>query len=192
MLKNRKNIEYCFINQEIRYDGSQLSSHYAYRHLGIAGNSIIAFIGPVEVKTNKMVDIEDQLNKQAIASDKMLNFIIEVFNTDLTAMIWMQRLLIAMIQEQINIKQGKYVITREGDDLYYHKRKLSVSIATVSPVSGLIHTGLNIIGTGAPIPIAYLEELSIEPVELAKKVLEHFAVEFEEVEFAKVKVRWVE
>ena len=75
--------------------------------------------------------------------------------------------------------------------MFYNKLKLSVSIATVSPVSMMIHSALNLVSTGTPIPVSCLHEMKIEPVEFALVVLESFAREFKGVEFARVKVNWV-
>ncbi|NPV02642.1 MAG: DUF366 family protein [Brevinematales bacterium] len=184
-------MEFCFIKKEIKYDGSQLSSHFAYKEFGISGNSIVAFIGPVDVNIKKMVDIEDVRNNQSISGNRMLNFIVEVFDTDLRAGIWMQRLLMAIIGDEINKRLKAFKVIREGDDLFYNKLKLSVSIATVSPVSMMIHSALNLVSTGTPIPVSCLHEMKIEPVEFALVVLESFAREFKGVEFARVKVNWV-
>lgn len=180
---------YC--ESPLRYDGTQLSSHFAYRNFGIAGNSVIAFQGPVRVELTEMVDIEDVLAKDAIASDGMLNFIVEIFGLELFGAVFMQRLLMAVIQEEINAKLGKWAARRSGDDLFFEDRKLSVSIATASPVSVLVHSALNTVGTGAPIPVSSLSEMGIEPRSLAVSVLERFSKEVESAEFARVKVNWV-
>ena len=63
-------------------------------------------------------------------------------------------------------------MSRRGNDLYYLGRKLSVSIATKSPVSILMHFGINIKTEGTPVPTAGLLELHIDPIILASKVLE--------------------
>lgn len=173
------------------YDGAQLSSHFCYRRFGIAGDSVLAFIGPVRVQLSEMVDIEDVLARDAIQSDEMLNFIIEVFGLDLFGTVFLQRLFMACVQEEINAKLGRYAVRRDGDDLFYDNRKLSVSIATASPVSTLVHAALNTVGTGAPIPVSCLSEMGIDPVSLAASVLNRFSEEFESAQFARVKVNWV-
>ncbi len=180
-----------FITDRIKYDGTQLSSHFAYKNFNIPGNSIVAFIGPVDVRLTEMVDIEDVILKERISSDGMLNFIIEIFNADLTVAICLQRLFMSIIMEELNrLLKGLY-ITRDGDDLYYQERKLSVSIATVSPVSSLIHCALNIKPTGAPVKISCLEEMGINAPDLADVILRKFVKEYEEIDFARVKVNWV-
>ena len=138
-----------------------------------------------------MVDIEDVLLKDTISSNKMLNFIIEVFDDNLIAAIFMQRLLMSIIQDEINSLSGGLTVQRDGDDLFYRNRKLSVSIATKSPISLLIHSALNIVSTGTPIKVSCLEELMINPIDLANSIMKRFSKEFDEVQFARVKVNWV-
>lgn len=180
-----------WIEQEMTYDGRQLQSHFAYKYFGITDNSIVAFAGPVKVDLTEMVDIEDVRNSDPIASDRMVSFIVESFDLDLFGAVWMQRLLMAIIQDEINSEAQAYLIRRDGDDLFYEDRKLSVSIATKSPVSSLIHCALNILPTGAPVPISCLSEIGVDAVSLAKRVMERFSAEYRSIRFASVKVNWV-
>jgi hypothetical protein len=179
-----------FVEKELVYDGTQLCSHFAYKNFNISGDSIVGFSGPVNVRLSEMVDIEDVIAKEPILSDLMLNFIIEVFDFELKGLICLQRLFICILKELIEKDSGKS-IERKGDDLFFSGRKLSVSIATKSPISGLIHTALNIKNTGTPIPVASLEELNIEPHNFALRAMESFAREYESVLFARTKVNWV-
>ena len=66
-----------FIEKEIKYIGSQLAPHWIYKNFHLQGDSIVAFVGEVEVKLDEMVDIEDVINNEPIYSKKMINFIIE-------------------------------------------------------------------------------------------------------------------
>ncbi len=180
-----------WITESITYVGSQLHSHFTYQNYGLAGNSIVAFRGPVKVDLSEMVDIEDVRAKEGIASDKMLNFIVEFFNLSLHGTIWAQRLLVNILADWINAKVGSIAVRRSGDDLFYDGRKLSVSIATASPVSTLIHTALNVVGSGAPISVSCLEEIGVGAEECAREVMQIFSKEVESIEFARVKVHWV-
>ncbi|MCX7821308.1 MAG: DUF366 family protein [Brevinematales bacterium] len=180
-----------FIEREIKYDGSQLSSHFAYKNFKIAGDSIVCFIGPVDVKLSEMVDIEDVINNEPISSDKMLNFIIEVFGFEIKGLIALQRLFINIIRESIESINPSIRIERDGDDLYYKGKKLSISIATLSPISGLIHTAINIVNTGCPIEVSSLEEMGIDYKEAGKRIIDNFISEYEGIKFASVKVNWV-
>ena len=52
-------------------------------------------------------------------------------------------------------------VKRKGDDLFYNNKKLSVSIATKSTVSTLVHTGINLVSTGAPISVSSVKDMEI-------------------------------
>ena len=121
------------LEQEIKYEGWQLSPHWIYKNFKMQGDATVAFIGECEVKLTEMVDIEDVINNDSIYSKKMLNFIIEQFNLPLEQMVYAQRLFMSIIKETLE-SYGKKV-TRDGDDLFFDNRKLSVSIATKSITS---------------------------------------------------------
>ena len=72
-------------------------------------------------------------------------------------------------------------------------KKLSVSIATKSTTSILIHTGLNIDSEGAPVKASGLtSELGITDIkEFAIEVMEAYAEELKDIELASTKVRGV-
>lgn len=179
-----------FIDKEIKYSGKQLSPHWIYKNFHIQGDAIVAFVGEVDVKISEMVDIEDVLNNDAIYSKKMLNFIIEQFNVPLEQMVYAQRLFISIIKETLE-KRGQKVL-REGDDLFFDNRKLSVSIATKSITSCLIHSALNIIKEGAPIKASDLSELNIFDIkEFANEIMQKYKQETESIKMATYKVRGV-
>ncbi len=177
------------IKKEIIYNGTQLTNHFAFKHFGLAGNSIIAFMGPVDVKITEMVDLEDVRHNEPIRSDMMLSFIIEAFDMDLRGTVWMQRMLMALMQNELNRRLGSFGVSRVGDDLMFEGRKLTVSIAAQGQSSCMIHSALNIKPTGAPVPIACLEEMQVDSTEFATTILQRFSHEFLEVEYARVKVR---
>ncbi len=181
-------MEKLFVEKEIKYIGDQLRPHWIYENFHILGDAIVAFIGEVDVKLDEMVDIEDVINNEPIYSKSMLNFIIEQFDIDLTAMVLAQRLFISIIKE---VLEGYGVaVLRKGDDLFYDGRKLSVSIATKSITSCLIHTGLNIIKEGAPISASDLSEMGIKNIkEFANRIMDKYRQEFESVKLATYKVR---
>jgi len=179
-----------FIEKEIKYIGSQLSPHWIYKNFNILGDSIVAFVGEVDVDLSEMVDIEDVINNEPIYSKKMLNFIIEQFDISLIGMVCAQRLFISIIKEVL--EEYKVNVLRDGDDLFFDNRKLSVSIATKSITSCLIHTGLNIIREGAPIQASDLTEIGINDIrEFAIKVMNKYKNEIESIKDATYKVRGV-
>lgn len=179
-----------FIEREIKYTGKELSPHWIYKNFNLCGDAVVAFVGEVDVKLDEMVDIEDVINVEPIYSKKMLNFIIECFDVPLSEMVWRQRLFISIIRETLE-KYSKD-IQRNGDDLFYEGRKLSVSIATSSITSSLIHTALNIIGNGAPVEVSTLSEIGVDNIEsFAGDVMSAFANEVQSIYYAKCKVRGV-
>ncbi len=179
------------IDEEIKYIGSQLQPHWIYKNFKMQGDAIVAFIGECEVQLTEMVDIEDVINNEPIYSKSMLSFITEQFNIDLIEGVFRQRLLICIIKELLE-KRGIFVV-RNGDDLMINGRKLSVSIATKSTTSILIHTGLNIDSEGAPVKAAGLtSELGITDIkEFANEVMKAYAEELKDIELASTKVRGV-
>jgi uncharacterized protein len=143
-------------DREISYDGRQLVPHWIYRQFDLLGDAAVAFIGPCRVDLNGMVDIEDVKAQAPIFSPKMLHVIAEFFSSDLHTTVYRQRLLIVIAKELLEAMTEK-IVSRRGDDLYMPRvdgtpGKLSVSIATASVTSTLIHTGINIETDGTPVP----------------------------------------
>ena len=179
-----------FIDKEIKYIGSQLAPHWIYKNFHLQGDAIVAFCGEVDVDLSEMVDIEDVINNEPIYSKKMLNFIIEKFDCNLEQMVYVQRLFMSIIKEII--EQYGVSVKREGDDLFFADRKLSVSIATKSITSCLIHTGLNIIKEGTPISASDITEIGIVDVkEFALRIMEKFQAEVQSIKMATYTVRGV-
>ena len=180
-----------FIDEEIKYVGSQLAPHWIYNNFKIQGDAIVAFVGECEVKLDEMVDIEDVINNEPIYSKYMLSFISEQFGVGLVEGVFRQRLLISIIKELLE-ERGIFVI-RNGDDLIIDNRKLSVSIATKSSTSILIHTGLNILSEGAPVKASGLtSELGITAIkEFALEVMQRYSDEIKDIVLATTKVRGV-
>lgn len=185
-------METKFLKQNLKYNGTQLAPHFIYKNFGIMGDAIIAFEGACEVKLTEMVDIEDVVNNEPIYSEHMLHFIGEIFNTDLIRGVFIQRLLVTTIKEQLEMKYGKTLV-RQGDDLFFDGGKLSVSIATKSPTSVLIHTALNVVTDNTPVKTSGLRtDLKISDVEkFANEVLEAFCAEIKDIYLATTKVRGV-
>ncbi len=179
------------LEQEIKYEGWQLSPHWIYKNFKIQGDAAVAFIGECEVKLTEMVDIEDVINNEPIYSKSMLSFISEQFNIGLVEGVFRQRLLICIIKEALE-KRGVFV-RRNGDDLFVNDKKLTVSIATKSVNSILIHTGINIDSNGAPVKACGLKnDLGISDIEaFAAEILEKYSEEIDDIILASTKVRGV-
>lgn len=176
-----------FIEQEIKYTGNELSPHWIYKKFHLQGDAIVAFCGECEVKLTEMVDIEDVINNEPIYSKNMLNFIVEHFNIGLVEGVTRQRLLICIIKEAL--EKSNIEVIRSGDDLFVEGKKLSVSIATKSLTSVLIHIGINIDPTGAPVDAIGLNFLKISDVKgFANNIMLKYSQELDDIILASTKV----
>jgi hypothetical protein len=175
----------------MRYDGTQLRSLWAFRTCRLQGDSIVSFIGPCQVSRVHMVDQEDVLARSRIRSRRMLHFIVEHFDDDLVRTLLRQRLLVTIAREKINHRLNGDVVQRWGDDLYDGDAKLSISIATATPVSTIIHLGINITAQGAPVKAKGIEEYGLQARELAEAIMAQYVLEIEGVAQARCKVRAV-
>jgi hypothetical protein len=169
------------------YDGSQLVSLRSYLKHELLGDSIVAWIGACDVSLEHMVDGEDLLENASIRGDKMVHFIVEKFDSTLLAAVALQRLLASIVKDVL----GESRMIRDGDDLFLDGKKLSISIATQSPVSSLIHFAVNVTNAGTPVPTLSLEDLKVEPREFANEVMKRFVDEVASIREATQKVRWV-
>ncbi|MFH1223505.1 MAG: DUF366 family protein [Pseudomonadota bacterium] len=179
-------LEARYINKPINYDGSQLSPNWIYQSFGIMGDAAVAFIGACDI-TESMVDVEDVIAGSEIRADKMLHFIIELFGRDCVFSAAIQSVLVGEIQSEL-LRHGAKVV-KAGDDLFVGKGKLSISIATASAVSGLIHIGLNITNSGTPVKTSALKDLGINQKKFAVSILRRFNKEYSRIILAAAKVR---
>lgn len=180
-----------FHEETLKYDGTQLRSHFAYDNFNILGDSVVGFIGPCDVPTAHMVDLEDVHQNKFIYSESMLHFIAEHFTNDLPLVVAYQRLLIDLIIEEMHDSKDGLRLVRMGDDIFDSHFKLSVSIATKSPVSCLIHVGVNIVSTNTPVLTKGLLDYGLSPQATATGVLNRYRAEIESMKNACAKVRGV-
>ncbi|PIR16448.1 MAG: hypothetical protein COV46_08385 [Deltaproteobacteria bacterium CG11_big_fil_rev_8_21_14_0_20_49_13] len=182
------------LKNRIDYDGSQLRSHWIFDRTGETGDSCAAFIGGCDVAPDHMVDLADKRDNCKIFSHEMLHFIIEHFDSNLEAAILRQRLFVSIVRDVI-LRQAQdereFKIERRGNDLYDGNAKINISIATASPVSTLIHVGVNIRSDGTPVKTKGLKDYNIEPKMFAEEVLKKYKEELEGVKKARAKVKWV-
>lgn len=182
-----------WIDKTIDYDGTQLRSLYAYLEHNTLGNSVVAFRGACNVSFDHMVDGEDLLQRAEIRGSDMLHFIFEIFDEKLITGVLVQRLFASMVQNKIlSNSKGKFSLMRKGDDLYLEDRKLSISIATHSPQSILVHFAMNISNEGTPVKTCALSDLNIETTEFAKELLKDFSEEYKNMQEATWKVKPVQ
>lgn len=182
-----------YLEEELTYDGRQLCSHWAYQNFGTLGDVITAFQGPCRVELPEMVDLADVREGDSIYSPRMLSFIVEHFDRQLDCAVLRQRMLAVLAMEILRGQSAAAAgLRRSGDDIFLDGRKLSVSIATVSPVSSLIHFGINIETEGTPVPTVGLAELDIDPTVFARKLMDAYQTEIDSMQKAAWKVRWVQ
>ena len=79
-------------------------------------------------------------------------------------------------------------MSRKGNDLFLKGRKLSVSIATKTPVSVLLHAGFNVETEGVPVPASSLKEMGVDPLPFAAEILEKTAQDFASYKISRCKV----
>jgi hypothetical protein len=183
-----------FIERQFKYDGTQLKSLFAYINHQVQGDSIVAWQGPCDISFEHMLDGEDLLAESPIRGGDMLHFIVEVFGgVTLLNAVALQRLLTAsageLIRSLLKDEKLKAVLRRDGDDLFFGEQKLSISIATVSPVSALIHFAVNITNANTPVSTIALQDLQIAPVQFAKTLMDQFSREYDSIKIATCKVR---
>ncbi len=170
---------------------TELYGHYAFKNFGISGDAIVAFTGPCEVRDEDLVDLADRQEGAEIVAARMLHFIVEHFGLALSEAIWRQRVLAAIVFEEVFKRAPDAALRREGDDVYVGDGKLTVSVATVSPTSALIHLGVNVDGSGAPVRVRDLRTLGIDAAEFALAVVKRYAAEVDSFAQAMSKVRGV-
>lgn len=181
------------IKDEIDYTGKQLSPLWIYKKFDMMGDAAVAFIGKCDVKLPELVDQEDVLSNSPIYSEKMINIIIEHFNINLIEGVFRQRLLVTIVKELIENLNTNINIKRKGDDIFIDGKKATVSIATKSHTSVLIHFGINIVSKNAIIDVASLSNNTniTNYEEFALKVLKLYNEEIDDIILATTKVRGV-
>ena len=179
------------IKERIDYTGKEIRSNWALERFGVSGDSVVVFRGGMDV--SEMVDIEDIINKKTIKGSDVLHFIVEHFDIqppNLMVGYLRQRLLCSVVKELLEresdtgIDTGTERIERLGDDLFVGGRKLSVSIATVSPGSIKIHLGLNISTEGTPedIDTSGLSDITRDdPLDFGRLVAEKYSKELADI-----------
>lgn len=186
-------METYFIEKKFPYDGSQLRSLYAYLEHGILGPSVVSWVGPCDIPFTHMVDGEDLLAKAVIQGDEMLHFIVEVFDRDLFTGVSLQRLFAAIAKDHLQGAGGGLLtgkqLRRDGDDIYLENKKLSISIASKSPVSVMIHFAMNVTNKGTPVETLCLQDLKLDPQAVAEDLMALFHQEYQSILSATQKVK---
>ena len=179
------------LEESIDYTGEQLRSHFVREASGIVTDGVVAFRGACAVTGELLVDMEDAEQHSSIIADDMRHFIGEHFECTLREANYRLRLFIALAGEVLRELAPGIDLSRKGDDLFVGGRKLTVAIATVSPVSTVFHCGVNIDPQGAPVPAIGLAEIGVDDLTFTSTLLERYAGECESIDNAIRKVRGV-
>ena len=180
--------QFRILEGEIAYTGAELRSGWVALRTGLAGDAAAGFVGPCHVPNENLVDLDDARAGFFIKAASMVHVIAE-HACPLDVAVLRQRLLVAILGELLR-KRGKRM-RRDGDDLYYDDRKLTVSIAAPSSSTSLIHLGVNVDPEGAPVPAVGLAEMRVEAPEILNELLTCYAGELTSVTHAATKVRTV-
>lgn len=174
-------MQFLFVKDVIKFDGSQLEPYWSFESFDIQGDSIIAFIGPCDVAEKYILDIRYRKKKTKIYSENMLHLVIEHFDTDLEKAILRQKLLIAILKDKLNHRLGADVVQRWGDDVYDQDLKLTVSAVLKTKDSTKIHLGVNISSKNLPVKGKGLEDYHIDPLEIATAVGQQYRLDMRSV-----------
>lgn len=180
-----------WLDEVTDYDGSQLRAHWIRRRTGLVGDALVAFRGACRVTEAEMADLEDLLDGPGIAGSDMVHFLWESFDDGhLPLALHRQRLLAAQALECLRQQSRRGdELRRVGDDLFLGEGKLSISVATCSPVSTLIHFAANVTNQGTPVPTASLRDLEVDPRGFALALLRSAAEEQASILRARALVR---
>ena len=171
-----------WLEQNMLYDGKQLRPLYNYQEHDLLGHSILAWVGPCDVKLEHMKDLVDLKNQEKICGQSMLHFVLEIFDLPLLGAVFLQRLFASIIFEELlkfdKVRSQASDWKREGDDLYFKDAKLSISVAIPSLRSSLIHFAMNVVNEGTPVKTCALSDFGIDPKKFAQQVFKRFEKEF--------------
>ena len=181
-------MKYKKLEEHLIYDGSPIQPFWAFKEHKVKGSSIVAWTGPLNIEPEELIDYEDV--GLEIKADKMMHFIVEHFDrqpADLKTCYHRQRILVMIVKDILG--EVSINTTRDGDDLYFEGKKLSVSIATCSNSSMKIHFGMNIINKGTPDDVETIglfecwENINDEKINgLIDKICENYINEIESIE----------
>lgn len=182
-------LKYSILRDRIPYTGRELRSDWVMERTGFDGDAAVVFLGPCHVATEDLVDMDDAREGATIVAALMAHVIVEHRNCDLRVAVLRQRMLVCILREAL--AERGCDVRRDGDDLFFHERKLTVSIAAPAQDSCLIHLGINVDAAGAPVAAVGLAELGVTPEELLKTVMDRYADELASAAHAETKVRQV-
>jgi len=181
--------EFRILDGTVAYTGAELRGGWVVERTGLRGDAAAAFVGPCHVPNENLVDLDDARAGEFIRAASMAHVIVEHPGCTLEVAVLRQRLLVTILADAL-AGEGK-LARRDGDDIYYDGRKLTVSIAAPSPASCVIHLGINVDPDGAPVPAVGLCEMGLDARRVLESLLVRYARELATVAHATTKVRTV-
>jgi hypothetical protein len=181
-------VQYLVLDSETPYTGRELRSGWVREQTGFAADAAAGFVGPCRVNNEDLVDLDDARAGTFIEAASMAHVIAE-HRGDLRTTVLRQRMLVAILCELLGRMERP--VRRDGDDVYYLDRKLTVSIAAPSKTGCVIHLGINIDPEGAPVPAVGLDEMGVDARALLNELLQRYATELASCNHAETKVRTV-
>jgi hypothetical protein len=181
-------VGYKILEETIAYTGRELRSGWVRETTGIQGGGAAAgFVGPCNVATEDLADMEDVRAGAVLEAAKMAHVVVEHVGCTLQAAVLRQRLLVSILCEILH--ERGITVHRDGDDVYVGGRKLTVSIAAPARRSCMIHLGINVDPEGAPVAAVGLEELGVVPLDLLETLLDRYRKDLASAAYAETKVR---
>jgi len=181
-------VQFRILEGEVAYTGAELRSGWVAARTGLSGDAAAGFVGPCHVPNENLVDLDDARAGTFIKAASMAHVIAE-HACDLPVAVLRQRIMVALLGELLRAR-GKRM-RRDGDDLYYDDRKLTVSIAAPAASTCLIHLGINVDPAGAPVPAVGLTEMRLDAREILQDLLARYQHELDSMAHAATKVRTV-
>ena len=181
---------YQVLEEGLAYTGRELRSGWVREKTGMeGGGTAVAWVGPCNVQTEDLVDLDDAKDGAVIVAAKMAHVVVEHAGCALQAAVLRQRLLVCILGDVL--RERGVDAARDGDDLYVEDRKLTVSIAAPARGACLIHLGINVDPAGSPVPAIGLDELGVPPLKILESLLERYREELATAAHAELKVRSV-
>jgi len=183
-------VGYKILEEIIPYSGKELNSKWVREKTDVqSGGVAVGFVGPCDVATEDLIDLDDAKAGAVIIAKQMAHVIVLHVGCTLQAAVLRQRLLVCLLCALLN--ERGIIPHRDGDDIYVGGRKLTVSIAAPSRRACVIHLGINVDPEGSPVAAVGLDELGVAPLELLETLLDRYRKELASAAYAETKVRSV-
>jgi len=172
------------------YSGCELYPGFLKERFGVEPDAGVLFRGSARVEGLALVDLEDRAQGDCIVATEMLHLIVERQGLALEQMVLLQRMLAAICVESLQalLPRRACEVRRSGDDVFVGDGKFSVSIATTSHTTTLLHFAMNVDATGAPVRTSDLKGLGLPTELFAREFMSRLVAEQRDIEAAQVKV----